>query len=111
MAEVTVKQLADVVGTPVERLLEQIKDAGLAADNADARISDEDKMQLLSYLRSQHGESQEGPSDEDIEALIARREKARADKNWAEADRVRDELTRLGIVLEDSAGGTLWRRS
>lgn len=55
MAEVTVKQLADVVGTPVERLLEQIKDAGLAADNADAPISDEDKMQLLSYLRSQHG--------------------------------------------------------
>ena len=55
MAEVTVKQLADVVGTPVERLLEQIKDAGLAADSADARISDEDKMQLLSYLRSQHG--------------------------------------------------------
>jgi translation initiation factor IF-2 len=55
MAEVTVKQLADVVGTPVERLLEQIKDAGLAADSADARISDEDKMQLLSYLRNQHG--------------------------------------------------------
>jgi len=55
MVDVTVKQLADVVGTPVERLLEQIKDAGLAADNADARISDEDKMQLLSYLRGQHG--------------------------------------------------------
>ncbi len=55
MADVTVKQLADVVGTPVERLLEQIKDAGLAADNADAPISDEDKMQLLSYLRTQHG--------------------------------------------------------
>jgi translation initiation factor IF-2 len=55
MAEVTVKQLADVVGTPVERLLEQIRDAGLAADNADARISDADKMQLLSYLRNQHG--------------------------------------------------------
>ncbi len=56
MVDVTVKQLADVVGTPVERLLEQIKDAGLNADNADARISDEDKMQLLSYLRGQHGE-------------------------------------------------------
>ncbi len=55
MTDVTVKQLADVVGTPVERLLEQIKDAGLAADNADAPISDEDKMQLLSYLRTQHG--------------------------------------------------------
>ena len=60
MADVTVKQLADVVGTPVERLLEQIKDAGLAADNADARISDEDKMQLLSYLRGQHGKRKPG---------------------------------------------------
>ena len=65
MAEVTVKQLADVVGTPVERLLEQIKDAGLAADNADAPISDEDKMQLLSYLRSQHGKRKASISTSD----------------------------------------------
>lgn len=63
------------------------------------------------YLRSQHGGAHEGPSDADIDALIAQREQARADKNWAEADRVRDELTRLGIVLEDAAGGTHWRRS
>jgi len=55
MAEVTVKQLADVVGTPVERLLDQIKEAGLTADSADALISDKDKLQLLDYLRSQHG--------------------------------------------------------
>ena len=65
MAEVTVKQLADVVGTPVERLLEQIKDAGLDADSADARISDEDKMQLLSYLRSQHGKLKSGIATSD----------------------------------------------
>ena len=55
MAEVTVKQLASVVGTPVERLLEQIKDAGLSADNPDSLISDEDKMQLLAHLRGLHG--------------------------------------------------------
>ncbi|MCK5263795.1 MAG: translation initiation factor IF-2 N-terminal domain-containing protein, partial [Gammaproteobacteria bacterium] len=55
MAEVTVKQLADVVGTPVERLLDQIKEAGLTADSADALISDKDKLQLLDYLRGQHG--------------------------------------------------------
>ncbi len=55
MAEVTVKQLAEVVGTPIDRLLEQIKDAGLTADNADALISDKDKMQLLQHLRNQHG--------------------------------------------------------
>ena len=55
MAEVTVKQLAGVVGTPVERLLEQIKDAGLAINSPDALISDSDKMTLLAYLRGQHG--------------------------------------------------------
>ncbi len=55
MAEVTVKQLAGVVGTPVERLLEQIKDAGLDITSPDALVSDEDKMRLLGYLRGQHG--------------------------------------------------------
>ena len=55
MAEVTVKQLAGVVGTPVDRLLEQIKEAGLRAENEDAIISDKDKLQLLEYLRNQHG--------------------------------------------------------
>ena len=55
MAEVTVKQLASVVGTPVERLLEQIKDAGLAIDAPDSLISDTDKMTLLGFLRGQHG--------------------------------------------------------
>ena len=55
MAEVTVKQLASVVGTPVERLLEQIKDAGLTIDAPDSLISDADKMALLGFLRGQHG--------------------------------------------------------
>jgi len=55
MAEVTVKQLAGVVGTPVERLLEQIKDAGLDINTPDALISDADKMTLLGFLRGQHG--------------------------------------------------------
>ena len=55
MAEVTVKQLAGVVGTPVERLLEQIKDAGLDIKTPDSLVSDSDKMTLLGYLRGQHG--------------------------------------------------------
>lgn len=55
MAEVTVKQLASVVGTPVERLLEQIKDAGLDITSPDALMSDGDKMRLLGFLRGQHG--------------------------------------------------------
>jgi cysteinyl-tRNA synthetase len=51
-----------------------------------------------------------GLSEETVEGLIARRDSARAQKDWAEADRLRDKLEASGIVLEDSAGGTNWRR-
>jgi cysteinyl-tRNA synthetase len=44
-----------------------------------------------------------------VEALIAARLQARADKDWAESDRIRDQLTAMGIVLEDGKGGTSWR--
>ena len=42
-------------------------------------------------------------------ALIAARLQARAEKNWAESDRIRDQLTAMGVVLEDGKGGTTWR--
>jgi cysteinyl-tRNA synthetase len=45
----------------------------------------------------------------EIEALMAHRERARQAKNWNEADRLREELQRKGIVIEDTPGGTLWR--
>lgn len=48
--------------------------------------------------------------DEEIEALIAQRTQARKDRNWAEADRIRDELKAKGIVLEDTAQGVKWHR-
>jgi cysteinyl-tRNA synthetase len=44
-----------------------------------------------------------------IEESIGRRDRARLEKNWQEADRIRDELGREGIVLEDTAKGTLWK--
>ncbi|CAM5241989.1 Cysteine--tRNA ligase OS=Stutzerimonas stutzeri OX=316 GN=cysS PE=3 SV=1 [Stutzerimonas stutzeri] len=45
----------------------------------------------------------------EVEALIAARLQARAEKNWAESDRIRDQLTAMGVLLEDGKGGTTWR--
>jgi translation initiation factor IF-2 len=56
MAQVTVRQLAEVVGTPVDRLLTQLAEAGIQVGDPDAAISDDQKMQLLTHLRQSHGE-------------------------------------------------------
>lgn len=47
----------------------------------------------------------------EIEALIQQRNEARASKNWAAADEARNKLTAMGIVLEDGANGTTWRKA
>ena len=51
-----------------------------------------------------------GLSDAEIEVLIAERVNARANKDFAASDRIRDQLTNDGIILEDSSEGTIWRR-
>ncbi len=48
--------------------------------------------------------------DDEIEKMIEARTQARKDKNWAEADRIRDELKAQGIVLEDTPQGVKWHR-
>ncbi|MCY1278553.1 Cysteine--tRNA ligase [compost metagenome] len=45
----------------------------------------------------------------EVEALIQARLQARAEKNWGESDRIRDQLAAMGVVLEDGKGGTTWR--
>lgn len=45
-----------------------------------------------------------------IETLIQERDAARKSKNWAQSDKIRAELTNLGIVLEDTSEGTIWRK-
>jgi translation initiation factor IF-2 len=61
MAEVTVTELAKTVGASVDRLLMQMKEAGLSHDSADAAVSDEEKQTLLAYLKGLHGETSGEP--------------------------------------------------
>jgi cysteinyl-tRNA synthetase len=59
-----------------------------------------------------HAQSDAGGLDDSaIEALVDSRIAAKKDRDFARADAIRAELTAAGITLEDSAGGTLWRRS
>ena len=52
-----------------------------------------------------------GESDDEVDALVAARDDARARRDFAAADQIRDELARRGITLEDGAGGTTWHRA
>lgn len=55
MSQVTVRQLAEVVGIQPERLIEQLDEAGLKFKSADEPVSNEDKVKLLAFLRKSHG--------------------------------------------------------
>jgi translation initiation factor IF-2 len=61
MAQVTVQQLAEVVGASVDRLLTQMKESGLPHGAAEEAVSDEDKQTLLAFLKRSHGESEAAP--------------------------------------------------
>lgn len=61
MTQVTVKELAKVVDTPVERLLQQMREAGLPHTSADQAVTDSEKQALLAHLKSSHGEKLEEP--------------------------------------------------
>jgi cysteinyl-tRNA synthetase len=66
---------------------------------------DDERLRVLGY-----GSQASGPSDAEVDALIASREAARKRRDFAEADRIRQDLDGRGIILEDSAQGTRWKR-
>lgn len=55
--------------------------------------------------------STKGSLEEEIEALIAERQQARKDKNWALSDKIRDDLKARGIILEDTPQGIRWKKA
>jgi cysteinyl-tRNA synthetase len=112
----TPEALAVIQG--VARELNQAKAAGNAAGTAGAAATLRRMGAMLgvlqqdpdAYLKRSVGEKL--MSDTDIEALLAARRAARAAKNFTESDRIRDQLTAAGILLDDKPGGvTEWRRA
>lgn len=67
--------------------------------------------ELADVLGLLYSRTADGEDDEAIEAMIAARTQARAEKNWAESDRIRDELKAMGIVVEDTPQGMKWHRA
>ena len=61
MTQVTVKELAQVVDTPVERLLQQMREAGLPHTSAEQVVTDNEKQALLAHLKSSHGAKMDEP--------------------------------------------------
>lgn len=78
-------------------------------------IGEFDQVLSLSLLSKaaalREKENASGEEDAEIEALVAARQAARSAKNWAEADRIRDQLQRLGIVVKDTPQGAVWKRA
>jgi len=97
-----IEALADDLNTPLA-----LSRLGLISDASMLKAS----AQLLGLLTISADEWFRGEGNAgDIDARIAARTEAKARRDFAEADRIRDELRSEGIVLEDSASGTTWRR-
>jgi cysteinyl-tRNA synthetase len=77
---VAMKQLADVLG-----ILSSSPEAFLHGEGSDEEVAE-------------------------IEALIVERNRARKEKDWPAADKARDRLNELGVILEDGPSGTTWRK-
>jgi len=58
MANVTIAQFAEVLKVPVDKLLEQLDEAGIKVSGSDDTISDDAKLELLSHLRRAHGQEE-----------------------------------------------------
>lgn len=78
---------------------------------ADALLAAEKLDELSGVLGLLYDRKKETSLDEQVNGMIEARNAARKEKNWAEADRIRDELKAMGILLEDTPQGVKWRKA
>jgi len=104
--------LADDLNAPqaLAVVWEAVRADDLGSAERWAFLADADRALGLGLATAEAPTTDETGSDPRIDGLVAARQAARAAKDWAEADRIRDELAAEGIELIDGPDGTTWRR-
>ncbi|MCF0120918.1 MAG: cysteine--tRNA ligase [Oscillospiraceae bacterium] len=106
---------ADAISVIFELVREA--NSALAADKAPTKLAAKAAFEMLDELTGVLGLVYEQESAEDdgfaakVEELIAQRAAARKAKNWPEADRLRDEIKAMGVILEDTPQGVKWKKA
>ncbi len=97
----------------VSAIFDLVRDANSVINDNSSKSMVEFAYNLYMELAGVLGllEKEEKSLDDEIEALILERQKARKEKNWALADKIRDDLNSKGIILEDTPSGVKWRRA
>lgn len=104
--------LGDDLNTPLafSKLHALAKDSSLSAEQLSAHLKATGKLLGLLQQDPQTWFGRGGNDAGDIDALLAERTEAKASKNWARADEIRDQLTEMGIEIEDTPEGPRWRK-
>ena len=104
--------------TALDNAFSLIRSANSDLDNSDlvaAGLKSRTAVEMFSVLGieigSQEAKTNVGPTDQEIEDLLEQRARARGDKDFATADRIRDELASADVIIEDSANGVVWHRA
>lgn len=110
-----IKAMDDDLNTAdgISAVFELVRDINISVINSESKELIEFATALFDELTGVLGlvyNRKENDLDTEIEALIEARARARADKNWAEADRIRDKIKDMGIVLEDTPNGVKWHK-
>lgn len=98
----------------IAAIFELVRDVNTAlSENATAAFAKECHIRVreLCDVLGIIGKREEKSLDSEVEEMIEKRQAARKEKNFAEADRIRDELNKMGIILEDTPQGVKWHRA